>query len=327
MVNTLNQYEALLASKDTMLTKYVEALTEKNNTIEYLKSLLALRDHKIETLKEELVFTKGSTDNFSSIPDMETEHFVSNEVIMSDDDDKVSFMDKQTSASSIEVIATNENIPMELVWKEVGLEVVGSLKTSEYNFSVIDPPLDSTNEFQNTINHKTNNIPFHTKEENKLNTKTYKELFLEWKEKNEYFKQTGKKKALPCPSADCSKIFSDGASYRKHRVTHGPKMFVCKECQKAFKENSKLIRHMVVHTGEQFYKCSFDMCGKSFSLEFNLRTHIRIHTGERPYRCHVLGCGQNFTQKCNLNSHVLTHQNPKIKRKHINGGCVCIKCV
>ena len=50
MVNTLNQYEALLASKDTMLTKYAEALVEKNNTIEYLKSLLALRDHEIETL-------------------------------------------------------------------------------------------------------------------------------------------------------------------------------------------------------------------------------------------------------------------------------------
>ena len=78
MVNPLNQYEALLASKDTMLTKYAEALDEKNDSIEYLNSLLALRDQVFEILKEKLILTKGTTEN---CPDMATEHLVNNEIL------------------------------------------------------------------------------------------------------------------------------------------------------------------------------------------------------------------------------------------------------
>ena len=39
-------------------------------------------------------------------------------------------------------------------------------------------------------------------------------------------------------------------SYRKHQMTHGERMYICKvpSCGKKFLDNSKLKRHQLVHT-------------------------------------------------------------------------------
>jgi hypothetical protein len=64
-----------------------------------------------------------------------------------------------------------------------------------------------------------------------------------------------------CPEDDCGKLFYDQGisssalndtigSYRKHQMTHGERMYICKisTCGKKFLDNSKLKRHQLVHT-------------------------------------------------------------------------------
>lgn len=109
-----------------------------------------------------------------------------------------------------------------------------------------------------------------------------------------------------CPEENCGKIFYDKGAFRKHQLTHGEKLFICKVCQKKFLDNSKLRRHSLVHSGEKNYKC--EICDKKFSLDFNLRTHMRIHSGEKPYACVYPGCFKRFSQSSNLSAHEKTHE-------------------
>ena len=109
-----------------------------------------------------------------------------------------------------------------------------------------------------------------------------------------------------CNFEGCHKKFYDRSAFHKHQLTHGDKLFLCKECGKKFLDNSKLRRHSLVHTGEKPFKC--EVCNKRFSLDFNLRTHMRIHTGEKPYACTYPGCFKRFSQSSNLNAHEKTHE-------------------
>ena len=49
---------------------------------------------------------------------------------------------------------------------------------------------------------------------------------------------------------------------------------------------------MIIHTGENTYKC--EVCGKAFVDTGDLKRHKRIHTGEKPYKCEL--CGNTFSQ-------------------------------
>ena len=109
-----------------------------------------------------------------------------------------------------------------------------------------------------------------------------------------------------CTHDGCKKKFHDKSALHKHQLTHGDKLFICKECGKKFLDNSKLRRHSLVHSGERPFKCQY--CDKRFSLDFNLRTHIRIHTGEKPYACTYPGCFKRFSQSSNLISHEKSHE-------------------
>ena len=73
--------------------------------------------------------------------------------------------------------------------------------------------------------------------------------------------ETGKAREYKCAEDDCGKIFTDQGkddfdiynhvgSYRKHHMTHGERMYICKvpTCGKRFLDNSKLKRHQLVHT-------------------------------------------------------------------------------
>lgn len=115
-------------------------------------------------------------------------------------------------------------------------------------------------------------------------------------------------KRYQCSFDECSKIFIDASSLKKHMLTHGERQYVCKHegCGKKFLDNSKLRRHQLVHTGEKPFKC--ELCGKKFSLDFNLKTHLRTHTGEKPYFCSYAGCDKRFTQSSNLTAHEKTHK-------------------
>ena len=122
------------------------------------------------------------------------------------------------------------------------------------------------------------------------------------KKSNKYFEP----KDYECTFEDCGKHFHDKSAFRKHQLTHGEKLFICKNCGKRFLDKSKLRRHLLVHTKEKPYQCS--ICPKRFSLDFNLRTHLRIHTGEKPYACMSPGCFKRFSQSSNLSAHEKTHE-------------------
>ena len=68
--------------------------------------------------------------------------------------------------------------------------------------------------------------------------------------------ETGKTREYKCMEEECGKIFNDQGnkdfllknkigSYRKHQMTHGERMYICKvpTCGKRFLDNSKLKRH------------------------------------------------------------------------------------
>lgn len=124
-----------------------------------------------------------------------------------------------------------------------------------------------------------------------------------------YSKKSIESKVYICPFEECGKHFHDKGAFRKHQLTHGEKLFTCKNCGKKFLDKSKLRRHSLVHTGEKPYKCN--ICQKKFSLDFNLRTHLRIHTGEKPYACMYPGCFKRFSQSSNLSAHEKTHEMAK----------------
>ena len=252
----MNQYEALLASKDIMLTKYVEALDEKNNTIKYLKSLLTVRDQEIQTLKEKHILENLPKEKLSSVPEVETDNnevlvdndyilegskkhsydkltpenplkeIVLNNEVLVDNDILEASMKPSSSENTLKEMIPNENIPMEMVWKDGSLDIIGSLWASEFDFSenissdlsenFIDQSLDSKNSVQPMINFDTDNFQLYATEEKKIyeSPRDPEGWFLEWKEQNKYIKQTGIKKSLSCPYPNCSKISQDGASYR-----------------------------------------------------------------------------------------------------------------
>ena len=124
--------------------------------------------------------------------------------------------------------------------------------------------------------------------------------------------------SFECSFDGCRKKFYDKSAFHKHQLTHGDKLFICKECGKKFLDNSKLRRHSLVHSGEKPFVC--EICNKRFSLDFNLRTHLRIHTGEKPYACTYPGCFKRFSQSSNLSAHEKTHELIKENNYICNNG-------
>ena len=398
MVETINQYKALLALKNTILDKYSKMLDDRNNKIKSLESLLILRDQEISMLKKENILSKKPMEIWpsQSVVKIRKENLIDNEVIsennfvsptdfwmfnkvntdqggdnnfseispvnfgnlwnQADDkkfipqstqvfkpqtnllqkelsliEDENDFLknrknileswEKQSTAieTSEEPQITTEEVlrleytPMEKVLRHGNIEVVNSPYKDKLNIleDVKNPNFSSPNVFQGIIDFGTTS----TKTE-KLTTDLFeRESNLENSINIECFikevtgsRQTGKLKPLPCHYKNCGKIFQDRRNYAKHmKGVHGPKMFLCSECQRGFRINSKLIRHMIVHTGKQHFSCPFDICEQRFSLEFNMKRHMKIHTGERPYRCNVVGCEKSFAQSSNMQSHALIH--------------------
>ena len=83
MVETINQYKALLALKDTILDKYSKMLDDRNNKIKSLESLLILRDQEISMLKKENILSKKPMEIWpsQSVVKIRKENLIDNEVI------------------------------------------------------------------------------------------------------------------------------------------------------------------------------------------------------------------------------------------------------
>lgn len=78
----------------------------------------------------------------------------------------------------------------------------------------------------------------------------------------------------------CDKCSYKGISkqaLRRHRVTHGPKKFLCDDCGKLLKSRITLKIHQQTHTGEKPHCCEF--CSRRFAQLTSLWLHRRTHTG------------------------------------------------
>jgi hypothetical protein len=108
----------------------------------------------------------------------------------------------------------------------------------------------------------------------------------------------------------CVSIMSD------HSTELQDKPFTCKVCSKGFEHTFLLRRHLVIHTGEQVYKCDF--CSKSFSnrrargAHQKIHVHPQIRSHAREYKCDI--CSKTFNDRRNLTKHLRIHSG----KRHTN---------
>ncbi|CRK94965.1 CLUMA_CG008453, isoform A [Clunio marinus] len=111
----------------------------------------------------------------------------------------------------------------------------------------------------------------------------------------------GDKPYKVCPH--CGKAFKLQAQLRIHkRRIHGfqKTSVTCEICGNSVR-NYKT--HMMIHTGENPFKCKF--CPREFKHSSGYEYHVRAeHTGERPYRCPVKGCNRVFIDSRNSSKHI-----------------------
>ncbi|KAI8825580.1 uncharacterized protein EV422DRAFT_477967, partial [Fimicolochytrium jonesii] len=94
---------------------------------------------------------------------------------------------------------------------------------------------------------------------------------------------------FPCPSANCSKVFSKYTSLTQHLATqHGTntskaKPYHCTLCPQTFSRSHDLKRHYYVHTQEKPYRCK--RCQKGFSRRDALKRHEKSVAEGKKVHC------------------------------------------
>ena len=73
----------------------------------------------------------------------------------------------------------------------------------------------------------------------------------------------------------CPKAFSTQVKLRKHKMTHGPRNYLCKICGEKFKSKSNLEIHGLIHTSLKPFKCN--VCGKCFNYAWSKSRHQSLH--------------------------------------------------
>merc|ERR550517_1575431 len=78
--------------------------------------------------------------------------------------------------------------------------------------------------------------------------------------------------------------------------------FTCNECGQAFQTMSQLTKHGRVHgPSAEHYKYPCTLCGKKFTRPHHVNRHMLLHTGENPFKCTV--CTAAFPRVESLRTH------------------------
>ena len=112
--------------------------------------------------------------------------------------------------------------------------------------------------------------------------------------------------ALPC--RDCSKVFSNPLSYRKHLYHHVGKKHTCSSCGRTFPFTGQLKDHRKSHLTVKPHVCSYPSCGKDFTHKYDLRKHERTHV-KKLLTC--ASCTYTTNDIQNLKQHQRTHTGEK----------------
>ena len=101
----------------------------------------------------------------------------------------------------------------------------------------------------------------------------------------------------------------EDSDYLKNQmIIHtGENPYKCEQWGKTFALIDYLKKHTIIHTGENPFKC--EQCGKTCEQSDHLKNHMIIHTGENPYKCEQYG--KTFAQGGNLKKHMMTHTGEK----------------
>lgn len=125
-------------------------------------------------------------------------------------------------------------------------------------------------------------------------------------------KANKKEDELPyvCGEGTCPMRYKTLPQLKRHKVTHGPKKYICDECKMAFHFKDKLVRHANVHERKRPYGCDFSGCGRYFGNQSELTLHKKYHTGETQVQCDI--CFEKLANQGSLKRHKeIIHDNKK----------------
>ena len=95
---------------------------------------------------------------------------------------------------------------------------------------------------------------------------------------------------------ECSLMFGNKTTLKKHILVNHPKTVNCESCDQTFDQFWKLEIHMKTHSSEKLFECK--VCDKKFALQWRLKKHMKGHTDQNVKFCHY------FNMKLLLNAKI-----------------------
>ena len=319
MAHTINQYEVLLASKDTMLDKYAKALDDKNNTIKHLQSLLAMREHEINTLKEERILSMMMPiDDYSSMPVVKTEELIDNE--FSGGIDSVVHAEYQTvkkSSAQIGEVPILTDIPpgsTDRIWNQVvnnglGTKIIKVIKPTK---ELIHRDSNHTEEHENWIQSQPAIIENHSSAidttgntMNKIVSTEVTPMEMVWRDGSLEVVDTSLKEEFDF-SENIMDDHLDTINFETNEV-----QFQEQETRiKSIIDTKQLFRQ---EPNKNFEKqvfqlpitCLYTNCSRIFQDGYNYKKHMKNTHGPKIFVCSE--CSRGFKENSKLVRHKLVH--------------------
>ncbi|XP_053690941.1 zinc finger protein 184-like [Sabethes cyaneus] len=190
------------------------------------------------------------------------------------------------------VSTVNKIVVCNLVQKH---EVATSEKDSEVNLQAIRSKRRLRQKPRATVKKKINNYEKAALTDSSIRQSAANQLPVE--DNDHETRKPSKRKCKVCGK--------EVANMQDHLVVHtGEQPYKCDKCNKRFNLKGNYLRHRLIHT--DVFKTAFqcDICEKGFNSSTSLRYHSRIHTGNL-LKCTI--CDKDFTIPAELKRHVATH--------------------